>query len=132
MASCASRPLARKRWQTGTASVARELPRLRARHRLRLPGRSRPGPTPRLHCAGTAAAEPVGVVRRLADRRSSGQAHGIDVDEDGNGTADYQRMYQLMLSSRVAWASFAITGATAHDVGSESASRTSAVNVEWS
>ena len=23
-------------------------------------------------------------------------AHGIDVDENGNGTADYQRMYQLI------------------------------------
>ena len=22
--------------------------------------------------------------------------HGIDVDEDGNGTAEYQRMYQLI------------------------------------
>jgi Thioredoxin like C-terminal domain/AhpC/TSA family len=25
-----------------------------------------------------------------------GPAHGIDVDEDGNGTAEYQRMYQLI------------------------------------
>ena len=25
-----------------------------------------------------------------------GQAHGVDVDESGNGTADYQRMYQLI------------------------------------
>ena len=25
-----------------------------------------------------------------------GPAHGIDVDEEGNGTADYQRMYQLI------------------------------------
>jgi hypothetical protein len=25
-----------------------------------------------------------------------GPAHGVDVDEDGNGTADYQRMYQLI------------------------------------
>jgi hypothetical protein len=23
-------------------------------------------------------------------------AHGVDVDEHGNGTADYQRMYQLV------------------------------------
>jgi hypothetical protein len=23
-------------------------------------------------------------------------AHGVDVDDDGNGTADYQRMYQLV------------------------------------
>jgi hypothetical protein len=32
---------------------------------------------------------------RLDDDRP-GPAHGIDVDEDGNGTADYQRMYQLI------------------------------------
>ena len=25
-----------------------------------------------------------------------GHAHGIDVDERGNGTADYQRLYQLI------------------------------------
>jgi hypothetical protein len=25
-----------------------------------------------------------------------GPAHGVDVDDDGNGTADYQRMYQLV------------------------------------
>jgi hypothetical protein len=25
-----------------------------------------------------------------------GPAHGVDVDDDGNGTADYQRMYQLI------------------------------------
>ena len=30
------------------------------------------------------------------DGRSPGSAHGVDVDEDGNGTADYQRMYQLV------------------------------------
>ena len=30
------------------------------------------------------------------DGRSPGAAHGVDVDEDGNGTADYQRMYQLV------------------------------------
>ena len=30
------------------------------------------------------------------DGRSPGIAHGADVDEDGNGTADYQRMYQLI------------------------------------
>jgi hypothetical protein len=28
-----------------------------------------------------------------------GRAHGVDVDEDGNGTADYQRMYQLIRQS---------------------------------
>jgi hypothetical protein len=30
------------------------------------------------------------------DGRSPGLAHGVDVDDDGNGTADYQRMYQLI------------------------------------
>jgi hypothetical protein len=30
------------------------------------------------------------------DGRPPGAAHGVDVDEDGNGTADYQRMYQLV------------------------------------
>jgi hypothetical protein len=25
-----------------------------------------------------------------------GRARGVDVDEQGNGTADYQRMYQLV------------------------------------
>jgi hypothetical protein len=30
------------------------------------------------------------------DGQRPGAAHGVDVDEDGNGTADYQRMYQLV------------------------------------
>jgi hypothetical protein len=30
------------------------------------------------------------------DGDAPGPAHGVDVDEDGNGTADYQRMYQLI------------------------------------
>ena len=30
------------------------------------------------------------------DGRPPGAARGVDVDEDGNGTADYQRMYQLV------------------------------------
>ena len=30
------------------------------------------------------------------DGASPGSAHGVDVDESGNGTADYQRMYQLI------------------------------------
>ena len=30
------------------------------------------------------------------DAQSPELAHGVDVDEDGNGTADYQRMYQLI------------------------------------
>jgi Thioredoxin like C-terminal domain len=28
--------------------------------------------------------------------RTPGPAHGIDVDVDGNGTATYRRMYQLV------------------------------------
>jgi hypothetical protein len=30
------------------------------------------------------------------DGEPPGPAHGVDVDDDGNGTADYQRMYQLI------------------------------------
>lgn len=30
------------------------------------------------------------------DGEPPGPAHGVDVDEDGNGTADYQRLYQLI------------------------------------
>ena len=30
------------------------------------------------------------------DGKPPGRAHGVDVDESGNGTADYQRMYQLI------------------------------------
>jgi hypothetical protein len=30
------------------------------------------------------------------DGEPPGRAHGVDVDENGNGTADYQRMYQLI------------------------------------
>ena len=30
------------------------------------------------------------------DGESPGRAHGVDVDEGGNGVADYQRMYQLI------------------------------------
>jgi thiol-disulfide isomerase/thioredoxin len=30
------------------------------------------------------------------DGEPPGLAHGVDIDEDGNGTADYQRMYQLI------------------------------------
>jgi hypothetical protein len=35
-------------------------------------------------------------VRVRLDGESPGRAHGVDVDERGNGTADYQRMYQLI------------------------------------
>jgi hypothetical protein len=34
--------------------------------------------------------------RVTLDGEAPGAAHGIDVDGDGNGTADYQRMYQLV------------------------------------
>jgi len=30
------------------------------------------------------------------DGEPPGRAHGIDIDEDGSGVADYQRMYQLI------------------------------------
>ena len=30
------------------------------------------------------------------DGEPPGRTHGIDVDENGNGIADYQRMYQLI------------------------------------
>jgi Thioredoxin like C-terminal domain/AhpC/TSA family len=41
------------------------------------------------------AGPPVRFTVRL-DGERPGPAHGIDVDENGNGTADYQRMYQLI------------------------------------
>jgi hypothetical protein len=40
-------------------------------------------------------APPVSFRIRL-DGRPPGASHGVDVDEDGNGRADYQRMYQLI------------------------------------
>jgi hypothetical protein len=33
------------------------------------------------------------------DGEAPGGAHGLDVDERGSGTADYQRMYQLIRQS---------------------------------
>jgi hypothetical protein len=30
------------------------------------------------------------------DGKAPEAAHGVDVDRDGNGAADYQRMYQLI------------------------------------
>jgi Thioredoxin like C-terminal domain/AhpC/TSA family len=42
-----------------------------------------------------AAHPPVRFTVRL-DGRPPGPAHGVDSDEQGNGTADYQRMYQLI------------------------------------
>jgi hypothetical protein len=34
------------------------------------------------------------------DGESPGRAHRVDVDESGTGTADYQRMYQLIRQPR--------------------------------
>ena len=42
-----------------------------------------------------AAHQPVRFRVRL-DGEPPGRAHGVDVDENGNGIADYQRMYQLI------------------------------------
>jgi hypothetical protein len=42
-----------------------------------------------------AGGTPVRFVVRL-DGEAPGDAMGVDVDERGNGTADYQRMYQLI------------------------------------
>jgi hypothetical protein len=42
-----------------------------------------------------AGCPPVRFTVRL-DGQPPGPAHGVDVDERGNGTADYQRMYQLI------------------------------------
>ena len=41
------------------------------------------------------AGQPVRFTVRL-DGEPPGLAHGIDIDERGNGTADYQRLYQLI------------------------------------
>src|SRR5262245_24525752 len=38
--------------------------------------------------------------RVLIDGRPPGAAHGIDVDEDGNGTLSEQRLYQLIRQSK--------------------------------
>jgi hypothetical protein len=35
-------------------------------------------------------------IRVLIDGRPPGAAHGLDVDEHGNGTATEQRLYQLV------------------------------------
>lgn len=42
-----------------------------------------------------AAHSPVRFSVRL-DGEPPGGVHGVDVDENGNGIADYQRMYQLI------------------------------------
>src|SRR5262245_20278704 len=43
----------------------------------------------------TAPSRPV-PFRVLIDGRAPGAAHGLDVDEDGNGTLSHQRLHQLV------------------------------------
>jgi len=45
---------------------------------------------------GPPAARPPVRFRVRLDGEPPGRAHGVDVDESGDGTADYQRMYQLI------------------------------------
>ena len=45
---------------------------------------------------GPPAGRPPVRFRVRLDGEPPGQAHGVDIDEDGHGTADYQRMYQLI------------------------------------
>jgi hypothetical protein len=45
---------------------------------------------------GPPAGHPPVRFRVRLDGEAPGPAHGVDVDGDGNGTADYQRMYQLV------------------------------------
>jgi hypothetical protein len=45
---------------------------------------------------GPPAARPQVRFRVRLDGEAPGRAHGIDVDQNGNGTADYQRLYQLV------------------------------------
>jgi hypothetical protein len=45
---------------------------------------------------GPPAGSPPARFRVRLDGKPPGRAHGVDVDESGNGTADYQRMYQLI------------------------------------
>src|SRR5262245_26058179 len=45
---------------------------------------------------GPPASRPPVTFRVRIDGATPGVAHGVDVDENGNGTADYQRMYQLI------------------------------------
>jgi len=48
---------------------------------------------------GQPAGSPPVRFRVRLDGKPPGRAHGVDVDESGNGTADYQRMYQLIRQS---------------------------------
>jgi hypothetical protein len=45
---------------------------------------------------GPPVARPPVRFRVRVDGEPPGRAHGVDVDESGNGTADYQRIYQLL------------------------------------
>jgi hypothetical protein len=45
---------------------------------------------------GPPAGQPPVRFRVRLDGEAPGPAHGVDIDEGGNGTADYQRMYQLI------------------------------------
>jgi hypothetical protein len=45
---------------------------------------------------GPPASHPPVPFRVLLDGEAPAAAHGGDVDQDGNGTAHYQRMYQLI------------------------------------
>ena len=39
---------------------------------------------------------PAGALPGAPRRATPGAAHGVDIDENGDGTADYQRTYQLV------------------------------------
>ena len=45
---------------------------------------------------GPPAGSPPARFRVRLDGKPPGDAHGVDVDPSGTGTADYQRMYQLI------------------------------------
>jgi len=49
---------------------------------------------------GTSGGTPACAFPSARRRRDAGRAHGIDVDPSGNGTTDYQRMYQLIRQSQ--------------------------------
>jgi hypothetical protein len=84
------------------------------RNEWALAGRWRVGPVPALLAApggaieyqfhardlhlvmGPPAGHPPVRFRVRLDGEPPGPAHGVDVDENGDGTADYQRMYQLI------------------------------------
>ena len=66
----------------------------------------------------TATGSPVRV-RVLIDGQPPGEAHGTDVDGEGNGTVTYQRVYQLIrqagpITDRTFEITFLDTGAQAY------------------